>query len=114
MPLFVVALSEVLVAQDVAMMIGDLCPGARIVQVRSAGDAVLLGRDAVIHTVFVQDNAARFARSALGAHLALTSARIVLVGQEANDLARAKGWAVLPIPFCVQDVATLISLSADA
>jgi ssDNA-binding replication factor A large subunit len=105
-PVFVLVLDEVLVATDIALIIGDSRPDARIVVARSiekAADDTPHGR---IEAAFVQCDAARFLASTIGRRVAGDGGRVILVGRELSEA--TTGVSALPFPFVREDVAAVL------
>lgn len=106
LPVFVVIVDEVLVAQDIEMIMRDIAPNAAVVVARSLSEAVERAPAYPITAAFVQGDLAGFRGSAMGARMSDDGGAIVLVGHELGGA--PDGVAVLPFPFTRGDVAALI------
>lgn len=100
---YLVALRDVVVRADLTMTIADHAPGAVVIEVADATEALdaLSGVDRVA-VAFVECGPARFGDSALAALLEARGARIVLLGGDAEDAVtdwRWPSWGFLLRPF---------------
>ena len=105
-PVFILLLNEVLVATDIAMIIEDLRPDARVVVARSNENAAEDVQGGRIEVAFVQCDAAQLSMSPLGQRLSRDGSRLIFVGREQSDV--PDGVRVLPFPFKRADVAALL------
>ncbi len=106
-PIFIVILDEVLVAQDIELIIGDVRPDAKVVRARTLEDGIAIVPAGRVEAAFVQRDAARFLASAIGRRVAGDGGQLVLVGHE--PALAAKGVAVLPFPFARENVTALLA-----
>jgi hypothetical protein len=112
LPIFIVILDEVLVAQDIEMIISDIAPDAAVVVARTFNDPNVRVPEGRIVAAFVQGDLAQFKASTIGAQVMADGARLVLVGQE--PAASPQGVVILPYPFAAGDVGNLVNCVAQA
>jgi hypothetical protein len=105
--LFAVVLEEVLVAQDIAWMIGDRWPDARVVQRRSLEEAAAALPAGRLRAVFVQRDALSYANSALYERVVRDGARSVLV-TTGSSTGLPPGWRMLMLPFAQDEVERIL------
>ena len=99
-PTCLVVIRHIVVAADVASTIADFDPGARVLVAATLDEATALLQDPGSVTLAVIEADPRVLKaSALGAALAHHGARILLVGDAAEEIAEAAGFAVLSRPF---------------
>ena len=102
---YLIVLRHVLVAQDIAMTIGEFDPSARILTAASGAEALPLLRGVEhIAMAFVGKGPEGFRASPLAQAVAERGGRVVLMGEEAEAQGEAQGFAVLVRPFGTGDV----------
>ena len=104
-PAYLIVLRHVLVAQDIAMTIADRDPGAPVVTVASASEALpaLAGLDRVA-VAFVAEAPRALRGSDLGRAIEARGGRVVLIGEAAEAEGTALGFPVLARPFSTEDI----------
>lgn len=97
---YLIVLRHVLVAQDMALTIAEVDPGARVLLAGGVAEGLAMvegvGRIAV---AFVRETPEGFAGSELARAVADRGGRAVLMGEEAEEHGEADGFAVLARPF---------------
>lgn len=102
---YLIALRHVLVAQDIAMTVGEFDPTARVVVASSAAEAEtrLSGIDRIA-VAFVGQGPEAYRASSLSRAVAERGGRVVLMGEDAESLGEAQGFAVLARPFTTANI----------
>ena len=110
-PAYLIVLRHVVVAQDIALTIADLDPGARIVTVATPAEALpaLDGVDRLA-VAFVSEAPRAHRGSELARAIAARGGRVVLIGEAAEAEGTALGFPVLARPFSTADI--LVHLAA--
>lgn len=104
-PAFLIVLRHVVVAQDIAMTIADLHPGARIVTAASTAEALPALRDVGrLAVAFVAEAPRAHRDSDLAREIARRGGRVVLIGEAAEAEGTALGFPVLARPFSTGDI----------
>lgn len=105
-PAYLVVVNEYLIAQDIALTINDHDPGAKAIIAATAPQALAaLSEVPRVVVAFIAEPPNHFARSALAKAIAERGGRVVLLGEEAEELGPIAEWDVLYVPFTT---ATLI------
>lgn len=108
-PTFLVCISDAFVAEDVAGILLEAHPSARVENARSHEDALgfLAGHGGpLVAFVFMPPEAV--GTTALGQELTRIGARLVLMGNAAEERGASSGHAVLHRPFRSVDLLALI------
>lgn len=109
-PAYLVALRHVVVAQDIAQTVAEFDPGARVIVVASAAEAMRAVEEvAQVALAFVGAGPRAFEGSPLAGALARRGASVVLMGGEAEAEGEAAGFAVLARPFSMGSVTALLA-----
>jgi hypothetical protein len=104
---YLIVLRHVLVAQDIAMTIGEFDSGARILTAASGAEALpLLEGVERLAMAFVGRGPQAFRASPLARAVTERGGRVVLMGEEAEAQGEAQGFSVLVRPFGTSDVLT--------
>ena len=102
---YLVVLRHVLVAQDIAMAIGEFDPAARVLTAASTSEAepLLDGIDRIA-VAFVGQGPEAYRASQLSRTVTARGGRVVLMGEEAEAQGEAEGYSVLVRPFTTTTV----------
>ncbi len=108
-PTFLICINDAIVAEDVAGILQDAMPQSSVICAASQADA--LQRLETLHAPligFIQMAPEAVADSPLGQALTQAGARIVLLGNAAEERGEAAGFAVLQRPFRSVDLLALV------
>lgn len=106
---YLIVMKEVLIAQDLALTIGDYDADASIIIARTLAEA-----EAALTTVdevalaFVANAPSQFVTSLLSRTIKERKGRVVLLGSEAEEVGPTRCWAVLNQPFSTDAVLKLL------
>jgi hypothetical protein len=114
--LYLVVMTERVVAEDLRGAILEYDPGAVVVIEESlaAADAALLGSDLPLQGAFVTASPAELAESRIGAAMRAMARSAVLLGDAAEQDGPGEGYLVLVRPFSTSDVHALLAQRTDA
>ena len=102
---YLIVLRHVLVVQDIAMTVGEVDSGARILTAASGAEALpMIEGVEQLAVAFVGKGPEAFRASPLARAVAERGGRVVLMGEEAEAKGEAQGFAVLVRPFGTSDV----------
>jgi hypothetical protein len=97
---YLVVISEIIVAEDIAQTILMRAPGAQIITARTLAEAQSAIRHHPRLTVaFVEASEPCFAASTLAAELSLRKARVVLLTDRPRGERQGRNWDLLDMPF---------------
>jgi len=103
LPCYLIVMSQVLVAQDIAMTIRDHDPGATVIVATGVGHALVqLQPVSRLDLAFLTEHPTAFAGSPLARAIALRGGRTVLLGSDAENTGPNGDWDVLAQPFDTQ------------
>lgn len=106
---YLIVHNQFIVAQDIALTIADHDPAAEVLVAGDAGEGLAeCSRHGRIAVAFVSSDPADFDGSALALALGDRGARVVLMGDGAEQAAASLPWAVLHRPFTAGAVADLL------
>ena len=109
-PVFLVVVRDVVVGQDLAQIIVDDHPTARVIVVSSLGAAVpALAEVAAVEVAFVAAEPQVFATSPLAGDLVVRGGKVVLMGLWDDAAPPLASWKMLPFPFTTDDVRGVIA-----
>lgn len=108
--LYLVVLNQPLVAQDMVLTLADHDPQAEIALFETPEAALeRVGSMGAVEVAFIAADPEDAAATALLAALADRAARIVLMGDRAEEKAASLPWTVLHRPFTSADVISLLA-----
>ncbi|EIE49777.1 hypothetical protein AL036_09845 [Salipiger aestuarii] len=109
-PTFLIWITDMIVAEDVSGILLDACPQARVLCAESPESAPpQLTPDCGPLVAIVQMAPEAVRDTPLGQALTRAGARIVLLGNAAEERGQAAGFAVLERPFRSMDLLALIA-----
>lgn len=97
---YLVLVAEILVAQDIALTIGDFDPAAQVIIANTTAEAEkAVSAVSGLDMVFATERPSQFVGSPLAAAIGRLGARVVLLGIEAEASGPTPFFDVLPQPF---------------
>ena len=102
---YLIVMQQVLIAQDLALTIADHDPRANVIVASTPAEAeAALAPVAHVVIAFVADAPSLFQESTLARTITARGGRVVLLGDEAEDIGPTPQWGVLDQPFSTDAV----------
>jgi len=104
-PAYVIVMREALISQDLSLTIADHDPGARVVFAANLRDAetVVAGLTHIV-MAFIIEGPKQFLQSDLSRAIRARGGRVVLLGDDAEEVGPTPDWDVLYRPFSTDEV----------
>ena len=104
-PIYLILMTEVFIAQDLALTIKEHEPTAIVMIAITAAQAVMMiDSHATLAVAFLCEQPTRFGSSELARAIAARGGHVVLLGEEAEMIGPTNGWDVLERPFSTETV----------